>query len=205
MGVAADVQQLLIRQGDASEEAVYIPVAQDPQNGLILLLRSSGDPLELTEPIRAVLGRIDPDITLNQVLTMEQFVDQFFVGINVMNAVLGGFGVLALLLAALGTYGDLAGRGVGTRIGPRLEKPDHDLVRTCFAGQMQGSVVTEPRQAAHVGPCVKQDPHHLHVPGLRRPMKGRHPVTLGSVDVGPVLEQRPHGLDVAVHGRVGHR
>ena len=187
MGVAADVQQLLIREGDASEEAVYIPVAQDPQNGLILLLRSSGDPLELTEPIRAVLGRIDPDITLNQVLTMEQFVDQFFVGINVMNAVLGGFGVLALLLAALGTYGD------------------HDLVRTCFAGQMQGSVVTEPRQAAHVGPCVKQDPHHLHVPGLRRPMKGRHPVTLGSVDVGPVLEQRPHGLDVAVHGRVGHR
>ena len=108
VGVAADVQQLLIRQGDASEEAVYIPVAQDPQNGLILLLRSSGDALELTEPIRAVLGRIDPDIALNQVLTMEQFVDQFFVGINVFNAVLGGFGVLALLLAALGTYGVLA-------------------------------------------------------------------------------------------------
>ena len=108
VGVAADVQQLLIRQGDASEETVYIPVAQDPRGGLILVLRSSGDPLELTEPMRGVLGRIDPDITLNQVLTMEQFVDQFFVGINVFNAVLGGFGVLALLLAALGTYGVLA-------------------------------------------------------------------------------------------------
>lgn len=108
VGVAADVQQLLIRRGDASGEAIYIPVAQDPQAGLYMVLRASADPLVLTEPVRAILGSVDPDITLNQVLTMEQFVDQFFVGINVFNIVLAGFGVLALLLAALGTYGVLA-------------------------------------------------------------------------------------------------
>jgi ABC-type antimicrobial peptide transport system permease subunit len=39
---------------------------------------------------------------------MEQFVDQFFVGIRVFNTLLSGFGALALLLASLGTYGVLA-------------------------------------------------------------------------------------------------
>lgn len=108
VGVVADVQQLLIRQGGASEETVYLPVAQSPQNRVYLVLRSADDPHTISEPIRSVLGEIDPDITLNQVLTMEEFVDQFFVGINLFNVVLGGFGMLALLLAALGTYGVLA-------------------------------------------------------------------------------------------------
>jgi len=40
--------------------------------------------------------------------TLEEIVDSFFVGINFFNVILGGFGFLALLLAALGTYGVLA-------------------------------------------------------------------------------------------------
>ncbi len=108
VGVVGDVRQVLIRQGDTSEETVYLPIAQDPQTSLFLVLRATGDPHEVTEPMRTAVGEVDPDITLSQVLTMHEFVDQFFVGLNVFNAVLAGFGVLALLLAALGTYGVLA-------------------------------------------------------------------------------------------------
>ena len=108
VGVVGDVRQVLIRQGDTSEETVYLPMAQDPQTSLFLVLRATGDPHEVAEPMRTAVGEVDPDITLSQVLTMDEFVDQFFVGLNVFNVVLAGFGVLALLLAALGTYGVLA-------------------------------------------------------------------------------------------------
>ena len=43
-----------------------------------------------------------------QVLTMDDYVGQFLVGVQVFNVVLGGFGLVALLLASLGTYGVLA-------------------------------------------------------------------------------------------------
>jgi putative ABC transport system permease protein len=39
---------------------------------------------------------------------MEEFVDQFFIGIRVFNVILGSFGIMALFMAALGTYGVLA-------------------------------------------------------------------------------------------------
>ena len=39
---------------------------------------------------------------------MDEVVEQFFAGISVFNTILGGFGVLAILLASLGTYGVLA-------------------------------------------------------------------------------------------------
>jgi putative ABC transport system permease protein len=73
-----------------------------------LVVRAAGDPAALKEPLRATLQELDPDLTLSQVLTMDEFTDQFFLGVQVFNTILGGFGILALLLASLGTYGVLA-------------------------------------------------------------------------------------------------
>jgi putative ABC transport system permease protein len=62
----------------------------------------------LAEPLRAAVRRLDPDLTLGQVLTMDEVTAQNFAGIDVFSAILGGFGVLAILLASLGNYGVLA-------------------------------------------------------------------------------------------------
>lgn len=109
VGVVDDVQQVLLRTGPAaSGETVYLPVGQVPEGAGYLVLRTEGDPREAAEPLRVAVQELDPDLTLSQVRTMEEYVAQFLVGIQVFNVVLGGFGLVALLLAALGTYGVLA-------------------------------------------------------------------------------------------------
>lgn len=109
VGVVEDVQQVIIQTpGQVQSEAIYIPAAQSPGGIYTVVVQSSGDPGALKEPLRAGLQALDPDLTLSQVLTMDEFFDQFFVGVQVFNTILGGFGILALLLASLGTYGVLA-------------------------------------------------------------------------------------------------
>jgi putative ABC transport system permease protein len=109
VGVVADVRQTLIRTpGQVESEAIYVPTAQVPDAPLTLVVRSKGDPQALKEPLRTAIQALDPDLTLSQTLTMDEFVEQFFVGVQVFNTILGGFGILAILLASLGTYGVLA-------------------------------------------------------------------------------------------------
>lgn len=107
VGVVADVQQQLIAFPGSSNETVYVPQAQDP--GLVFaILEASGDPHDLVPSLREEFQRIDPDLTFSSVLTLEESVDQSFTGVRVFNVILGGFGIMALFLAALGTYGVLA-------------------------------------------------------------------------------------------------
>jgi len=109
IGVLAEVRQEIFRVDGASNPGtVYLPVDQGAVGSLTLLIRVDGDPRLVAEPLRAAFQRTDPDVALAQVSTLEELLDQFYVGIRVFNAVLSGFGVLALLLAALGVYGMLA-------------------------------------------------------------------------------------------------
>ncbi|NJD20405.1 MAG: FtsX-like permease family protein, partial [Gemmatimonadetes bacterium] len=109
VGVVADVQQVILRRpGQVQAEAIYVPAAQSPGGPYTVVVRAAGDPALMKEPLRAGIQELDPDLLLPQVLTLDEFVTQFFVGVDVFNTILGGFGALALILAALGTYGVLA-------------------------------------------------------------------------------------------------
>lgn len=109
VGVVDDVRQVLLQtSGQVTSEAVYVPVAQVPDGAVRVALRVRGDPERLGEPLRTALQGLDPDLTLSQVLTMEAVVDRAFTGVDIFNAILGGFGILAILLASVGTYGVLA-------------------------------------------------------------------------------------------------
>jgi putative ABC transport system permease protein len=108
VGVVEEVRQSLMRQGEGSQGTIYLPVAQSPIPTAFVLVRTRVDPHGLAGSIRNQIDETDPRIAIARIETMREFVDQFFVGVNVFNSILSVFGVLALLLAALGTYGVLA-------------------------------------------------------------------------------------------------
>jgi putative ABC transport system permease protein len=109
VGVVADVRQAIFQApGAAQPGVVYLPVAQFPQGGYFLMARVEGDPRVVADPLGTALQRLDPDLALAQLLTLDEVISQFFVAIEVFNVILTGFGVMALLLAAVGVYGVLA-------------------------------------------------------------------------------------------------
>jgi len=106
VGVAADVRQSLMGgQSGGFEEAVYIPLAQAPTGSAYLVVRTIDNPRALSEAIRREIAGIDPDVTINGIETMEEWASKYTVGIDIFNAIFGGFAIFALLLASLGTYG----------------------------------------------------------------------------------------------------
>ena len=107
VGVAATVRHDIILRSD-SASVVYIPWAQQPVGVFGVTLRTEVAPESLSEAVRRELLAFDRNIALTQVRSLNAFVEQFWVGQRVFTVILGGFGILALILAALGTYGVLA-------------------------------------------------------------------------------------------------
>jgi putative ABC transport system permease protein len=109
VGVVEDVQQLLFpTPGQVESDAIFVPAAQSPMGAYTVVISGDVDPASLKEPLRTSVQSMDPDLALSAVFTMDEVVEQFFAGVDVFNTILGGFGLLGILLASLGTYGVLA-------------------------------------------------------------------------------------------------
>ena len=86
----------------------FLPVAQAefPPGGLVI--RSSVDPTGLSTAARAIVRSIAPDQPIEHVMTLEAVRDES-VGPRRLNALLlGGFGILALVIASIGIAAVLA-------------------------------------------------------------------------------------------------
>ena len=107
VGIVADVSHdVIVRTG--ANTLIYLPWAQQPAAAFGVALKTDVTPETVTESARRELMAFDRNIALTQVQNLDAFVEQFWVGQHVFTAILGGFGTLALVLAALGTYGVLA-------------------------------------------------------------------------------------------------
>jgi putative ABC transport system permease protein len=86
---------------------VYLSHAQFPVGFVTLAIRTRGEPTMVTEPMRALLAELDPDVPMFSVRTMEQRTASAVARPRVYLMLLSLFAATAVLLAALGIYGVL--------------------------------------------------------------------------------------------------
>ncbi|MEM1181857.1 MAG: ABC transporter permease [Acidobacteriota bacterium] len=108
IGVVENVRHGLALN-DRETEVIYAPLQQLPSPSLAFAVRVDGmEATSLTEPLRRAVQGFDAHLGVTQVQLLDDFIDQFWAGQRVFTVILQAFGALALLLAALGTYGVLA-------------------------------------------------------------------------------------------------
>jgi hypothetical protein len=107
VGIVAD--ERIHGLDSAPPPAMYVALAQAPQVSVAtLMLRTDGDPLALAAPVRDLVRRLDPEIALYEVATMEQTLAASVAQRQFTSTLLGLFALAALALAALGVHGVLA-------------------------------------------------------------------------------------------------
>jgi macrolide transport system ATP-binding/permease protein len=84
---------------------IWTPIFQSYSNSGILVVRTHGDPESMIAPIRNELRTLDPNLPIFEVKTLTDHLRLAFFPSRVAASVLGAFGIVALLLAAMGIYG----------------------------------------------------------------------------------------------------
>ena len=91
------------------DPAIYVPLPQNtwPQalRNSFLAVRTKVDPHSLAQAIRGELRSLDPSLPITQVRSMEEIVHESLAGRRFSMSLLTIFGVVALVLAAVGIYG----------------------------------------------------------------------------------------------------
>jgi macrolide transport system ATP-binding/permease protein len=106
VGVARDGKYQ--RLSEEPRNYLYLPVLQNYRPDLLLHVRTVGDPGQVLPSVQAAVRALDPNMPLFDVRTLEEhlristFIPRFAASL------LGLFGVLGLLLAAVGLYGVIA-------------------------------------------------------------------------------------------------
>jgi macrolide transport system ATP-binding/permease protein len=97
--------------GEPPQPRFYRPFARQYDGGLSALLLESGtDPAKMVSSVRETLIGMGQNIRVYAVQPFSTYIDQSFASARWMAMVLSGFGLLALLLAAVGLYGVIAYR-----------------------------------------------------------------------------------------------
>jgi len=104
VGVVGDVRH----NGPAKDAhpQIYSPLARPW--GAYVVVRTKGDPARLVRSVRGEVRALDPDLPLDRLKSMEQVVSDSIAAARMISSILGGFGVFALVLVALGIYGVIA-------------------------------------------------------------------------------------------------
>ena len=106
VGVVGDVRTY--SEDPIMEPEMYEAFAQRPVASFSLMLRSRVDPDELASALRHVIGKLDPELPLLRVMSMDNVIDLQRNGNPFFTRLLAAFAFLALILSAIGIYGLIA-------------------------------------------------------------------------------------------------
>jgi predicted permease len=103
IGVAADGKYDSL--GEDPQPAFYRPLLRDYSTNATLVARVAGDPQAVLAALRREVQTLDPTLPLYNVETLTHHMAVPLFPARMAAIVLGSFGVLALILAAIGIYG----------------------------------------------------------------------------------------------------
>ncbi|MGC2280941.1 MAG: ABC transporter permease [Candidatus Acidiferrales bacterium] len=120
---------------------LYLPDTQNPSRVMHLVVRSAGDPTQLTSAVRHAVESVDPNQPVTDVKTMDDYLSVVLAQRRLNMTLLAFFAVVSALLAAIGIYG-VMGYAVTQRsheIGIRmaLGAEPHDVLRMIVGDGMK--------------------------------------------------------------------
>jgi len=106
VGVVGDVHHMGMTAELTSE--VYLPFAQVPEPIMCFGIRTDGDPYSVAKEAQRAIWAVDKDQAVGFVMSMSQLASESLAPQRVMMLILGAFGGMALVMAAVGLYGVIA-------------------------------------------------------------------------------------------------
>lgn len=104
IGVVRDVDTAASTRDPSTLFQVYKPLVHEPWSYVNIVVRGPA-PASLADAVRRAIAEVDPDLAASGVGTVRQIVDLQQHNLVLAGRVLTGFGILGLILAAVGLYG----------------------------------------------------------------------------------------------------
>ena len=105
VGVVGDVREL---PAAAPYPTMYFPLLNGRQNSTYLVVRTTGDPNAMAEPVKRVIASIDSTLPVSDIMTMNEIIGRAATETSFEATLLASFAALSLILAAVGLFGVLS-------------------------------------------------------------------------------------------------
>lgn len=151
VGVVGDVKYSGL-DADPSP-TLYVPYTEKDwtawTRSMSVVVRTSTTPASVVSGLRQELGRLDKDLPLSQVHTMNELIDQSVVPQRFRTWLLGAFSVLALLLAAVGIYAVIS-----QMVGQRTREIGVRMALGATRKEILGLILRQASQLALIGIAI---------------------------------------------------
>ncbi len=168
VGVARDIKGRDLFE--PSDPILYLPLFQSYQPNAILHVRTAVPPLSVAAAVRREVSALDKDLPVYALKSLDEHVTATLTPQRLLAYLIGGFGVLALGLAALGLYGLISYAAterraeIGVRLALGAQKADvmrlfvGEGMRLAFAGTLLGAFAAFVVTAMMTGRLFGVDP-----------------------------------------------